>query len=583
MKKFLWGALAGLLLITGAGGTATAQSVDPEVFTLDNGMKFLLFPRTDQPNAITAGWVAKVGSVNESPGMTGISHFFEHMMFKGTTTIGTTDPKRDAELTAKQNEIRSQLRNLHLGQQYQRWKMGAIDDPWNPENDTPEMRDLRAELRAVQEEQLTITKKNEFDQIYTRMGGSGMNAFTSHDLTFYFINVPSNKFELWCWMESDRLTDSVFREFFEERDVVHEERRMRTESTPTGIYQEQFDAMFWQSSPYSWPVIGWTYDLNSYTREAAEAYYETYYAPNNLCGVVVGDFDLETAKAQIKQYFSRLERGDPPPPVITLEMPQLAEKRMTVEGDCPPQVEVRYPSVPFGHVDEAALEVMSEVLNGRTGRLYKALVEDQKIATGAGVRQDSRKYGGAFSFSGECQGESTPEMVEKGWYAELAKLQEEPVTELELQKVKNQVLADSFRRLETNFNLLLQLGYYEALGGWEYINEYPKKMAAVSAEDITRVAKKYFGPHKRSVAIYYRKEGTADPNAADLSAFPPQLRQMIQQVLTALPQMPQPQIEGMLTQMRQDRERAPAEFHDAIDFLIEKASARLDELNEGGE
>jgi len=527
-----------------------------------------------------------VGSVNERPGITGISHFFEHMMFKGTRTIGTSDPERDAALTAKQDEIRSRLRKLHLTEQYARWKRGIIDDPWDPANDTDEMKALRAELKKVQEEQRTITKKNEFDQVYTRMGGSQMNAFTSFDLTFYFITVPSNKFELWCWMESDRLSDSVFREFFEERDVVHEERRLRTESTPTGIYQEQFDAMFWQSSPYSWPVIGWPTDLNAYTREQAEEYFSTYYAPNNLCGIVVGDFDLQDAKEKIRVYFSRLERGPEPPPVITLEQPQLAEKRMEVECDCPPQVEVRYPTVPFGHRDEAAIDVMAEILNGRTGRLRKALVEDQKIATNAGVRQDSRKYAGAFSFSAECQGEATPEMVEEAWYEQLARLQDEPVGEHELQKVKNQILAQTFRRLESNFNLLLQLGFYEALGDWTYINTYPQEMAAVTPEEIQRVANEYFAPERRSVAIYRRKGGTEPPpDADDLSRFAPEVRGMIQQVTGFLPRADDPaQLQQLLARMEGDRDQAPPEYQEAIVYLIGKVRERIAELEkEGGE
>ncbi|MFQ5655404.1 MAG: M16 family metallopeptidase, partial [Planctomycetota bacterium] len=230
---------------------ASGQNVAVEEFTLDNGMEFLLLPRDDQPNSITAGWMAKVGSANERPGITGISHFFEHMMFKGTRTVGTSDPAKDAEFSSKQKAVRTSLRGLHLGLQYSRWKGGEIEDPWDPANDTDEMRRLRDELRKLQEAQREITVKNEFDRIYTNLGGSGMNAFTTHDLTFYFITVPSNKFELWSWMESDRLSASVFREFYSERDVVHEERRLRTESTPTGIFQEQFDAMFWQSSPYS--------------------------------------------------------------------------------------------------------------------------------------------------------------------------------------------------------------------------------------------------------------------------------------------------------------------------------------------
>ncbi|MEE8142419.1 MAG: insulinase family protein, partial [Planctomycetota bacterium] len=276
---FLW---IGLLL---------GQQVEVESFSLKNGMEFLLVPRKDQPNAISAGWVAKVGSVNERPGITGISHFFEHMMFKGTRTIGTRDPEKDGEFISEQEVVRNELRHLHLTVQYRRWKQGEIDDPWDPVNDTERMQELRETLKTLMDSQREITVKNEFDQVYTSEGASQLNAFTSHDLTFYVITVPSNKFELWCWMESDRLLDSVFREFYEERDVVHEERRMRTESTPTGVFQEQFEAMFWQSSPYSWPVVGWTYDLNSYTRQQAEDYYKTFYAPNNLVGVVVGDFD----------------------------------------------------------------------------------------------------------------------------------------------------------------------------------------------------------------------------------------------------------------------------------------------------
>ena len=182
-----------------------------------------------------------------------------------------------------------------------------------------------------------------------------MNAFTSYDLTCYFITVPSNKLELWAWMESDRLHDSVFREFYSERDVVHEERRLRTESTPTGKFEEQFDAMFWASSGYSWPVIGWPSDLNSYTFEQAQEYWNVYYRPGNLFGILVGDFDPAEAKRLITRYFSRLEPGDrEPPPVVTLEVEQLAEQRMIAAGDFPPAVEIRYHTVPAGHADSYA-------------------------------------------------------------------------------------------------------------------------------------------------------------------------------------------------------------------------------------
>ena len=225
---------AGLVAIA-AAMPATAQQVEVEEFTLDNGMQFLLVPRSDQPNVVSAGWVARVGSVNERPGITGISHFFEHMMFKGTDTIGTRNPERDAEYRAEQKRLRDAINELTWTEQYERFRRGEIDDPWDPANDTADLRRLRtrlaelirtqqgrgaaeaianlqrtlaaaeagsaeatalaeqlAALQQKQAEAATIVK-DEFDQVYTMAGGSGMNAFTSYDLTCYFITVPSNK------------------------------------------------------------------------------------------------------------------------------------------------------------------------------------------------------------------------------------------------------------------------------------------------------------------------------------------------------------------------------------------------------
>ncbi len=494
---------------------ADAQQVAVEEFRLENGMEFLLVPRRDQPNVVSAGWVARVGSVNERPGITGISHFFEHMMFKGTDTIGTRDPAKDARFRAEQKAIRDEINRIVWTKQYDRFFKGEIDDPWNPANDTQQLRVLRARLddliRAQQgrgpggEAAGTIVK-DEFDQVYTRGGGSGMNAFTSNDITCYFITVPSNKLELWAWMESDRLNGSVFREFYSERDVVHEERRLRTESTPTGKFEEQFDAMFWASSGYSWPVIGWTSDLNSYTFEQAQEYWNVYYRPGNVFGVLVGDFDPAEAKKLITKYFSRLKPGDrAPPPVVTLEVQQLAEQRMIASGDFPPAVDIRYHTVPAGHADSYALDMLAEVLNERTGRLYAGLVEGRGIAAGASTYSDTRKYAGLFAVSAQARGDATPEDLELAWYEELAKLQAADVPDRELRKVKNRVAAGNFRKLESNMNLFIQLAFSEALLDWREINEGPAKYESVTAADIRRVAKKYFDSTNRSVAIYRRK------------------------------------------------------------------------------
>ena len=263
-------------------------------------------------------------------------------------------------------------------------------------------RELLEEFDALLAQQQELLIKEDFSRVYTAEGASGMNAGTSYDFTIYFINIPANKLELWFWMEADRLLNPVFREFYSERDVVHEERRLRTDSTPIGKFQEQFDALFWQSSPYSWPVVGWPSDLEGLTREEALAFFDEYYAPNNLAAALVGDFDPDEAVALAERYLGRLERGARRPmEPRTREMPQEAEKRMVAHADTNPQVVVRYHSVPDGHADEPALVVLGQLLNGRTGRLYRALVEDQQVATSASGGQSGFKYEGMFELSGD--------------------------------------------------------------------------------------------------------------------------------------------------------------------------------------
>ena len=214
-------------------GTALAQKVPVTEHTLDNGMRVLLVERHDDPT-IAGGWVAHVGSANERPGITGIAHLFEHMMFKGTPTIGTKNYEKDLEIISDQEKIRSQMREEEAKMR-QAWREGKLDDITKPENQTPRYRELEKKFNELIAKQREILVKNEFDRIYTMGGASGMNAFTTADLTGYFVTVPANKLELWMWMESERILRPVFREFYAERDVVFEERRMRTESTPLEI------------------------------------------------------------------------------------------------------------------------------------------------------------------------------------------------------------------------------------------------------------------------------------------------------------------------------------------------------------
>jgi predicted Zn-dependent peptidase len=342
-----------------------------------------------------------------------------------------------------------------------------------------------------------------------------MNAFTTHDMTGYFVTVPKNKLELWMWMESDRLTSPVFREFYAERDVVYEERRLSVESTPTGKLEEAFEEIFWHSSPYSWPVVGYPSDVAAITKQQADDYYALYYAPNNLSAILVGDFDPKAALALAERYLARIPRGKNPPPEVITTPPQWdAEVRYSGEAETNPEIAISWHTVPFQHRDSYALQILAGLLNGRTGRLEKALVLPAnavatKASASAGGLMSPQKYAGAFAIDAEAKEGRSLEEVEKGIDAEVERLKTEPVPAEELQKVKNNVAAASFRRLSSNFFILLQLIVYEGYGDWREMNEAPRKAAAVTAEDVQRVAKTYLTKNNRAVYLVTRKAGAA--------------------------------------------------------------------------
>ncbi|MEW5975423.1 MAG: pitrilysin family protein [Acidobacteriota bacterium] len=532
-----------------------AQNVSVQELVLDNGMKIMMVPRSGDPN-VAAGWVAKVGSVNERPGITGISHLFEHMMFKGTHKIGSSNIKEDLKLIDEMDAVRAELR-VEEQKLIERQRLGEIEDVTDPKNRSPRHQELLAEYDKMLKRQSELIVKNEFDRIYTTAGASSMNAGTSEDWTIYYINVPANKLELWFWMESDRLSNPVFREFYSERDVVREERRLRIESTPTGKFQEQFESIFWQSSPYAWPVVGWPSDLEAITRQDANAYFDVNYAPNNLAACLVGDFDPAQAAILAKKYFGRLQRGPKnPEPVRTREVPQLAEARMIAYADTNPEAVIRYHTVADGHKDEPALAILADLLNGRTGRLYKSLVLQQDLATSASAGIEGRKYEGFLELRGVAKPGKKPEDVEEALYRELEKLQKEPVGDRELQKVKNQNAANDFRRLQSSFSLMLQLLVREAGRGWQHINTDPKLIQAVTAEDVRRVANTYFTPDNRTVAIYYTKK-TLDSDDPLLSGLSEAEKQIVSRTKSQAAQLSRDQVLQALQQVQEHREKRP--------------------------
>ena len=539
-----------------------AQQVAVKEHQLSNGMKVLLLERNDAPS-ISGGWVARVGSVDERPGITGMAHLFEHMMFKGTPTIGTKDYEKDIEIIAAQEKVRDAMRSEERRMR-EMWRRGEITDLQDPEQKTAEWKQLNEEFKKLVEDHRKVIVKNEFDRIYTANGGSGMNAYTSYDHTAYFITVPANKLELFMWMESERLLRPVLREFYAERDVVFEERRMRTESTPLGKFFESFNSLFWESHPYSWPIIGWPSDITAISKKQADAFYGTYYMPQNLTLVLVGNFKSKPALGLAEKYFGRLKKGEGlPPDVVTLEQPQKAEKRFYAEAETNPNVDIYWHTPAFGHKDTYPLSVLAQVLSTRTGRLQKELVLGKKLATDTWAWQGARKYAGEFNMGAEITDGNTPEMAEQEIYRLIEQIKTEPVPAKELQKVKNNFAAAEYRRLSSNHPILMQIMRSEGLGNWREINEAGPKIQAVTPADLQRVAKKYFTKENRAVAVYTRKPGTGggdeDPLLAGLDAQSKAMARKMSSSINANKNLEElkKQLAGLEAQMEQAGAKAP--------------------------
>jgi predicted Zn-dependent peptidase len=351
---------------------------------------------------------------------------------------------------------------------------------------------------------------------------------------------------------------------------------MRTESTPLGKFDEAFNAVFWEASPYGWPVVGWPSDIPSYTKAQADEYFATYYAPNNLTGVLVGDFRTAEVKPLLERYFGRIPRGrTDPPPVVTIEPKQVAEKRFNAEAETSPTVRIWWKGVSFTHKDRSVLDLFTDVLSGRTGRLYKGLVLGRQVANDVSASIDPKKYAGLIAIEAVVKDGKDPAAVEQALYEEIDRLKNEPVPAEELQKVKNQAKANAYRRLSSPLFIMYQLMVYDGLGDWKFINTYADEIDAVTGAELQRVAKEYFTKENRTVGIFLRKEGAA-PEDPEIAALPAEARGMVKQSLQKIEAESDPAAlrEG-IARMQQAAAQAPPEMKPAIDLIVKRAQERL--------
>jgi predicted Zn-dependent peptidase len=460
-----------------------------KVRKLDNGLTLIAMERRDAP-VFSYATVVNAGSAQEVAGITGLAHMFEHMAFKGSDRIGTKDWKAE------------QLALKRVEETYR-----AYDLARRAETGTAEARvkELEKAWRDAMVEADKHVVNNEYSTIVDRAGGVGMNAGTASDYTIYFFSLPSNRFELWSYLESERFLRPVFREFYKERDVVMEERRMRTESNPFGRLIEQYVTTAFMAHPYGTPGIGWPSDLMTISATDAEAFFKKYYVPSNMVISVVGDFNATEALDVMQKYFGRLPKAPQPEPLRTVEPAQKAERIAVLRETSQPIYMEGYHRPAATHADNATYDVLAMLLSsGRTSRLYTSLVRDKKIAAvAAGLNGfPGSKYPNLFTFYAVPTPGNTATTVADAIHAEVDAIKQKDVTADELASVKTRVKADLLRGLDSNGGLAQQLAIYQTLyGDWRELFREVEKIDRVSAADVRRVANATFVSTNRTVAM----------------------------------------------------------------------------------
>jgi predicted Zn-dependent peptidase len=556
-------ALTALVARAPAAGPQTLEDKVRE-FQLRNGMRFLVVERPVAP-VFFAAIAFDVGSINEIEGKTGISHFLEHMMFKGTKKIGTKSYDRERKYLEEEDRLAASIaaRRREIGA----WRLAIFDDFARtlvsslPEDVKESIGSDRAKetealvamletrqevpgeaarypalledggtdyfgkyidskkqqikLRQVQDRHKELIIEEEFWDIYQTEGGRMLNAFTANDVTAYIVYLPSNRLELWMAVESDRLKNPVFREAYQERDVVAEELRLG-QNDPNEMLWDAFNAAAFQASPYRRPIVGWMSDLESTTRADLEDHFRRYYAPNNAVAILVGDVDAGTVERMARAYFGDIPAQAPIPPLITREPEQKGERRVTVEHESNPRVIIGYHIPAAPHPDYYPIQALIAVLGqGRTSRLYKIYEDLQltsepaEVSSGPGDKLDN-----LLMIQATPRYPHTAREVEDAIYAEIEAIKGRPPTDYELERIRNKTDAEMVRTLGSNMGIAFNLGFHEVIrGDWRsYLTDH-EMVKQVTPDQVSYVAGKYLTLENRTVATLVKIEAAGEEGA----------------------------------------------------------------------
>jgi predicted Zn-dependent peptidase len=458
---------------------------------LANGLTIILCERPEAP-VFSFFTHVDAGSVQDPMGKTGLAHMFEHMAFKGTDTIGTRD-YADEKVALAKVEVAYAAYIVERDKPVDRdeQKLKQLEQAW------------KDAIAAA--DKFSAPYNNEFGKIVEAEGGEGMNAFTDLDETAYHYSFPVNRLELWAYLESERFLHPVMRQFYKERNVVIEERRMRTDSDPMGRLLEQFTQEAFAAHPYHRPTIGWISDLNSFSATDAQNFFDKYYVPSNMVVTVVGDLQASEAMPIVEKYFSRIPARPKPGTATTTEPPQNSERNVVLHDQSQPIYLEGYHRPDYRSPDDQVYDAIADLMsNGRTSRLYRALVRDKQIASDAEgfTGYPGNKYPHLFAFYASPLPGHKPQEVADAIHVEIERLKKEDISDEELRMIKTRAKANLIRSLGSNEGLAFALGLNQArYDDWRELFRSVDRIEKVGKADIRRVANQTFTPDNRTVGI----------------------------------------------------------------------------------
>jgi predicted Zn-dependent peptidase len=490
---FSFGWLAVFLIGAGLSWAADASlNLPVQKKILKNGLTVLVLEKPGVP-VVSFSYMVPVGAQDAPKGKTGLSHMLEHMMFKGTETLGTTSYAKEKPILEAQDKVALAI--------------NAENDKLIPSQE--KLKNLDEKMKKLQDEQRSVAVVNELWNLYAKNGGLSLNAYTSQDVTNYHITLPANKVLLYATIEEGRLKHPVFREFYSERDVVAQERRWN-ETMPDRVMWEALCGAAFTASPYKEPVLGWMTDIKKLIRTDAENFYRQAYRPDRAVLAVVGGVKA----SEVFSIFEKTIGTVPNPPVAPLkpdwskEPPQTGEKTVKVRFDADPMVMMAWHKPAFPDKDAVTMEILSDILTGgNTSRLNKRLVFDKKMATSVSCMSDfpGDRIPNLFILQFNPSPKMDPAQVMEVINQEIENIRKNGVTNEELDRARRGIKSSTLWQTTSTMGMAEDLAWYQAVyGDWSYFTRYLDMASSVTSKDIQDAVGKYLVPDNRTIATLER-------------------------------------------------------------------------------